>query len=577
MLELLSHQDDTLSITGKRWVYLPDDLHRLGLQLSQSHGIPDVVGTILATRGCTPQTAEGFLNPRLQDLMPDPSVLKDVDKVTERLVTAIRQKQRIAIFGDYDVDGATSSALLGRYLRFFGIEATIYIPDRMTEGYGPNVDAMRKLSENHDLIVTVDCGTVSFEPVAAAKADVIIIDHHQALEEIPDCIGVVNPNRQDETREFGYLCAAGVVFLVLVAVNRTLRQTQDVPDLRGWLDLVALGTVADVAPLVGLNRAFVQQGLKVMARRHNTGLRALSDTARLDGAPTPYHLGYVLGPRINAGGRIGNAGLGTQLLMSECADTTTRLAMKLDQINEERRAIEKAVLEEAIAQVESRSTQNDLIWAYSEDWHPGVVGIVASRLKEKYQRPAIVIGAEGKGSGRSVEGIDLGFCVAACVKNALLLKGGGHEMAAGLTACPKTLDDAMSFIEEKIQAHGINLNSPKALTIMGNLSTAGVTLDLCTMLEHCGPYGAGAPSPRFCLPNVRLTSIMPMGESHLRLTAQDESGKSVTAVAFQASENGLADSLNKTRSFSLVGKIERNDWKGRQTAQFQVEDAAGGS
>lgn len=567
------------SITGRRWLGVSSGTERLGLQLAQAYGVPDVVGRILAMRGCTPQTAEGFLNPRLRDLMPDPSCLKDMDIVTERLVKAIRKKERLAIFADYDVDGATSGALLGRYLRFFGIESTLYVPDRIEEGYGPNIAAMQTLGATHDLIVTVDCGTVSFEPIAAADTDVLVIDHHLALEALPDCIGVVNPNRQDETKDYGYLCAAGVVFLVLVALNRALRAYGiEVPDLRTWLDLVALGTVADVAPLVGLNRAFVQQGLRVMAHRQNVGLRALSDVARLSGPPTPYHLGYVLGPRINAGGRVGSANLGVQLLMSECYDTSTRLAMKLQQFNEERRAIEAAVLEEATAQVEARSAHHsmhgDLVWAYDAQWHPGVVGIVASRLKETFRRPAIVIGAEGKGSGRSVEGIDLGHLVAACVRDGLLPKGGGHEMAAGLTACPERLEEAMRYLEGRISAHNIDFGAPRDLNVIGNLSAGGVTLTLCDLLEKCGPYGAGAPAPRFCLPDMRITSIAPMAEVHLRLTLQDSDGQKIQGVAFQAVQNNLAATLNTTQSFHIVGKIERNDWKGRQSAQLQVEDAA---
>lgn len=569
------HLGVTHSITGRCWRGIPSSIERLGLKLAQSMGVPDVVGSILATRQCTPETAGSFLEPKLMDLMPDPSVLYDVDVVAERLVTAIISQQRIAIFGDYDVDGATSSALLGRYLRYFGLEATLYIPDRIEEGYGPNIDAMQMLGETHDLIVTVDCGTVSFDPIAATSTDVIVIDHHLAQEDLPACIGVVNPNRQDETRDYGYLCAAGVVFLVLVAVNRILRKTnRAVPDLRAWLDLVALGTVADVAPLVGLNRAFVQQGLKVMANRHNPGLRALSDVARLTGTPTAYHLGFILGPRINAGGRVGNPTLGVKLLMSACTDTSTRLAMKLHQYNEERQVIEKSVLEEAIAQVESRDTNAGLVWAYGTDWHPGVVGIVASRLKEKFQRPAIVIGAQGKGSGRSVEGIDLGNIVAACTREGLLAKGGGHEMAAGLTADISKLSEAMTYMTDKVAATSIDLNAPKDLHILGNISAAGANLDLCSKLEKCGPYGAGAPAPRFCLSHVRIKSMMPMADIHLRLTLQDETGQTIQAVAFQAANNGLRDGLNMTDSFHLVGKLERNDWKGRQNVQFMLEDAA---
>jgi single-stranded-DNA-specific exonuclease len=427
----------SISLTGRRWVGPLPDAQRLALAMMQQTNLPLPLCHTLVARGVLPTDARDFLAPALRDLLPDPLCLRDTGKAAERFLTAVMARQKIAIFADYDVDGGASVALLIIWLRAMGHQATLYIPDRIDEGYGPNVPAMRDLGAGHDLIICVDCGTISHDPIAAAGCDVIVLDHHLAAETLPPAFAVVNPNRIDETGDLGHLCAAGVVFLMLVEANRQLRGTGvSGPDLMAMLDLVALATVADVAPLVGVNRAFVRQGLKVMARRERPGLRALADIAHIDSAPSVYSLGFVLGPRVNAGGRIGQADLGARLLATDNEAEAAALAERLNALNSARRDIEAGVRGAALAQAEARGFDAPLVWAAGEGWHPGVVGIVASRLKEASGRPAVVIGFEdgiGKGSARSIFGVDLGAAVQRLAAEGLLIKGGGHKMAAGLT------------------------------------------------------------------------------------------------------------------------------------------------
>ena len=470
------------SVLARRWTGPGEEVERLGAAVAQTIEAPEIVGRVLAARGVAPESAAAYLSPTLRDLTPDPSTLKDMDAAAERLVRAVDQGERIAIFGDYDVDGGASCALLVDWLRALGRDATVYIPDRIDEGYGPNDEAMEALAKAHDLIVCVDCGTLSHGPVAAAMkagADVMIADHHLAGETLPDCLAVVNPNRHDDDSGMGHLCAAGVVFLLLIAANRLRRAAgKDAPDLMAALDLVALATVADVAPLIGLNRAFVRQGLKVMAQRARPGLRALADVANLTSAPAAFHLGYLLGPRVNAGGRIGKADLGARLLATTSEEEAEGIAHELDRLNAERRRIEADVLAAAVEQAEARGADAPLVWAAADGWHPGVVGIVAARLKERFNRPAVVIGvdgAEGKGSARSVEGVDLGAAVAACAREGVLLKGGGHRMAAGLTVAADRIEEAMEMLAAKLAKDFAALPTARALRIDGALTAAAAT------------------------------------------------------------------------------------------------------
>lgn len=568
------------SLTGRRWLGPAPEAARLAEAMMQATRLPLALCAVLVQRGISPQDAASYLAPALRDLLPDPLSLRDMGPATDRFLLAVRRKERIAIFADYDVDGGSSAALLLVWLRAMGHAATLYIPDRIDEGYGPNVPAMQALAAAHDLIVCVDCGTLSHEPIAAAAgADVIVLDHHLGGEVLPPALAVVNPNRQDEDGALAHLCAASVVFLMLVEANRRLRQDGvQGPDLMAMLDLVALATVADVAPLVGVNRAFVRQGLRVMARRDRVGLRALADVARMDQAPTPYALGFLLGPRVNAGGRIGQADLGARLLATQSEAEAAALAERLDQLNTERREIEAAVRAAALAQAEARGTDGPLVWAAGEGWHPGVVGIVAARLKEATNRPAVVIGLEngiGKGSARSVSGVDLGAAVQRVEAEGLLLKGGGHKMAAGLTIEEAQIPTAMARLGELLARQGAGAGGPADLHLDGLLAPAGATMDLVEQLESAGPYGASSPAPRFAFASVAVQARR-IGESHLRLTFGDGMGAKLDAVAFGAFDGPLGPALENPghQRFHLAGKLELNTYGGRTKVQLRLEDAA---
>lgn len=569
------------SATGRRWVGLSEASDRQAQVIAQQTGLPATLSRTLARLGVLPEAATAFLAPSLRDLMPDPSIFRDMDTAAARIKQAISARQRIAIFADYDVDGGSSAALLIDFLRQMGLTATLYVPDRIDEGYGPNEPAMAELAAAHDLIICVDCGTLSHDAIGAAKGtDVIVLDHHMGGETLPPALAVVNPNRQDEDNDFGNLCAAGVVFLTLVAINRLLRaDNQTTPDLMALLDLVALATVADVAPLTGLNRALVRQGLVIMGRRNRVGLAALSDAARLTSAPNSYHLGFALGPRINAGGRIGKADLGARLLSTIDPHEAASLADHLSQLNDDRREIEMQVRLQAMEQAESRGFDAPLVWAAHEGWHPGVVGIVAARLKEATNRPTVVIGFdgdEGKGSGRSVTGIDLGSAIATCTREGLLLKGGGHKMAAGLTVSAENLEPAMARLSELLEKQGANDIGPKDLMLDGSVMPSAITTDLIEQLEQAGPFGAGAPAPRFALPAQRITFAKRAGESHLRITAQDAGGGRIDAICFGAYDSPLGPLIDENRGklFHLAGRLEVDDWGGRKKAKLRLEDAA---
>nr|WP_325252426.1 single-stranded-DNA-specific exonuclease RecJ [Amylibacter sp.] len=569
------------SATGRRWVGLSEASDRQAQVIAQQTGLPATLCRTLARLGVLPEAATAYLAPSLRDLMPDPSIFRDMDTAAARIKQAISTRQRIAIFADYDVDGGSSAALLIDYFRQMGLSATLYVPDRIDEGYGPNEPAMAELAAGHDLIICVDCGTLSHDAIGAAKGtDVIVLDHHMGGETLPPALAVVNPNRQDEDNEFGNLCAAGVVFLTLVAINRLLRaDNQTTPDLMALLDLVALATVADVAPLTGLNRALVRQGLVIMGRRNRVGLAALSDVARLTSAPNSYHLGFALGPRINAGGRIGKADLGARLLSTIDPHEASSLADHLSQLNDDRREIEMQVRLQAMEQAEARGFDAPLVWAAHEGWHPGVVGIVAARLKEATNRPTVVIGfdgGEGKGSGRSVTGIDLGSAIATCTREGLLLKGGGHKMAAGLTVTAENLEPAMARLSDLLEKQGANDIGPKDLMLDGSVMPSAITTDLIEQLEQAGPFGAGAPAPRFALPAQRITFAKRAGETHLRITAQDAGGGRIDAICFGAYDSPLGPLIdgNRGKLFHLAGRLEVDDWGGRKKAKLRLEDAA---
>ena len=582
------------SLTGRRWMpRLEDD--RLALQLAQQAEIPELVARVLAARGVTPETCEAHLNPTLKNYLPDPSSVADMDVAADRISRAIIGEEHVAVFGDYDVDGATSSALLKRYFEMVGAQLRIYIPDRIKEGYGPNAPAFMKLKDlGVSLIITVDCGTMAHKPLGIAKErglDVVVVDHHQAEPQLPPAVAVVNPNRLDDTSGLGQLAAVGVVFLLLVALNRSLRAKgwfegeRREPNLLELLDLAALGTVCDVVPLTGLNRALVSQGLKVMGGRKNLGLAALGDVSKLDGKPGTYHAGFLLGPRVNAGGRVGRADLGARLLTTHDEAEAHEIAAALDTYNRERQAIEALVLEQALEQVGTqlaRSGANQappMIVAAAQGWHPGVIGIVASRLKDKYERPTFVIAldnkGEGKGSGRSIPGVDLGRAVTAALEAGLLSNGGGHAMAAGLTVPAGKLEALQTFLVGRVADDVLAAGETRLLKLDGALTTSAASRDMFDLLEQAGPYGAGNIEPRFAVPRVRIVRADRVGQNHVRCILAGDEGGRLKGIAFRAADSELGEGLLNSGGavFHVAGRLKADDWQGRRDVQLQIDDA----
>ncbi|WP_181705614.1 single-stranded-DNA-specific exonuclease RecJ [Chthonobacter rhizosphaerae] len=561
--------------------------------IAQRHGLPDVVARVLVGRQVSVEDAAAYLEPSIRSLMPDPSVLRDMDAAAERVADAVERGERIALFGDYDVDGATSSALFGRFLQHQGLDPAVYIPDRLVDGYGPNPRAIQDLADGGaTLLVTLDCGTQSFEAFEAARRiglDVVTFDHHQSGVDLPEVRALVNPNRQDDLSGLGHLCAAGVSFLGVVAVNRELRrrgwyQRRGLaePDLLGLLDLVALGTVCDVVPLVGLNRAFVVKGLQVMRARANRGLAALADVVKLSGPPTCYHLGFLIGPRINAGGRIGDSGLGARLLM--CADMVEagRMAVELDRLNRERQQLEAEALDAAEAMVTASLVQSDpaVLVAASAEWHPGIVGLVAARLKERHNRPAFAIALKGDGtgtgSGRSIPGVDVGSVVRAAVDAKLLLKGGGHPMAAGLTIEEAKIPDFTAFADDCLKTGVASARSVHELAVDGAITAGGATVQLVETIDRAGPFGAGQPDPVFVLPAHRVAYAETIGNGHVRMTLCSADGTKLKGMAFRAAGQPLGDFLTSARDrpIHVAGVLGLDYWHGEPRVQMRVLDAA---
>jgi single-stranded-DNA-specific exonuclease len=586
--------DVETSALGQPWRPRLDaagELHALAI--AQIGGHDDLLARVLAGRGVLPDAVDRHLAPSFRDLMPDPDSLRDMSAATERLRRAVMAHEKVAIFGDYDVDGACSAALLSEYLRACGLETIVHIPDRVTEGYGPNVEAIQAFaSQGATLMVTVDCGAVSREPFEVASQlglDVIVFDHHQAPEVLPTTAALVDPNREDDLSGLGYLCAAGVVFMALVALNRALREAGfwnggKGPDLLASLDLVALATVADVVPLIGLNRAFVIKGLAIMRERRRPGLAALLDIAGADGPPRPYHLGFVIGPRINAGGRIGDAALGMRLLTASDDIEARAIAVELDRLNRVRQQIEIEALVEAEAEallslgLEERGAA---VVVAGAKWPPGVVGLLAARLKERFERPAFALSLAGgfaTGSGRSIVGVDLGRVVRAAIEAGVAIKGGGHAMAAGVTLATERLGDWRAFLEERLGQAVTKARAEAGLKVDAALTANAATPELVHRLEAAGPYGAGAPEPVFALPRHRLAEVTPVGADgrHLRLRAVAGDGRAVEGMAFRASGKKLGEALTRLRGapVHLAGTLAVNRFGGRERAQIRVVDVA---
>jgi single-stranded-DNA-specific exonuclease len=580
------------SVSGRRWRVRPAD-EGDARTIAERLALPEIVGRLLANRGIGLDEAPGFLAPRLRDQLPDPAHLRDMEPAVARLVRAISDGEPIVVFGDYDVDGATSAALLLRFFAAVGAHASVYVPDRMREGYGPNAPALLRLkAEGAAVAVTVDCGATAHDALAAAAAaglDVIVVDHHVTEPLLPPAVAVINPNRLDEESPHGVLAAVGVAFLLAVAVNRALREAgwyaaRAEPDLLQWLDLVALGTVCDVVPLTGVNRALVRQGLRVARQARNPGLRALAAVGSVTTPLDAYHLGFVLGPRVNAGGRVGAADLGARLLATDDPALAAELAQRLDAYNSERREIEAQTLAAAIEAVEAWPQSPALVFVAAEGWHPGVIGIVAARLKERYERPACVVALAdglGKGSGRSVPGVALGPAVIAARQAGLLVNGGGHAMAAGFTVAAERLDALRDFLAERL-GDGIDRERPvPELMIDAALSVAGATAGLIDHLEAIAPFGAANPEPRFAFPSALLAHVEPVGPNgaggHLRCVLADTTGPArLKAIAFRVADTPLGAFLAaaRGRAIHLAGTLRRDTWRGGDAVQLIIDDAA---
>jgi single-stranded-DNA-specific exonuclease len=582
------------SVCGRVW---RDRLDERGtaraLSMTQRHGVSELLARVLAGRGVEADTADEFLDPTVRKLMPDPDTLTDMPKAAARIAEAVLRNERVAIFGDYDVDGATSAAVLAKFLAHAGSEPLIHIPDRLFEGYGPNTEAVRALAEKGArLLITVDCGTTSIEPLAAAKAlglDVVVIDHHQADEVLPPADALINPNRLDDLSGLNHLAACCLVFMTVVAVNRELRkrafwtEARPEPDLLDLLDLVALGTVADVVPLKGLNRAFVSKGLLAMRRRESVGLTALMDASRLTGPPECWHLGFLLGPRINAGGRIGRADLGVRLLLETDAAQAGAMAAELDRLNRERQTIEQATLAQAEAEAMAAlgiEEKGAVVVTAGHGWHPGVVGLVAARLKERYGRPAFAIALEpggvGTGSGRSITGVDLGAAVRHAVTAGLLIKGGGHAMAAGVTIAPDKLAAFRAYLEETLAEPVEAARRDDALLIDGAVTAAGATVALCTDIARAGPFGAGHAEPVFALPSHTIAYAEEVGQAHVRVRLRAGDGATINTIAFRAAGKPLGQALlaNRGRNIHAAGTLSIDRWNGEERVQFRLMDLA---
>jgi single-stranded-DNA-specific exonuclease len=582
------------SATGRAW---RDRLDARGaaraLAIAQRHDLPELLARILAGRNVEVDAVEAFLDPTIKRSMPDPNVLTAMPEAAARIADAVQRGETVAIFGDYDVDGATSAAVLARFLRRAGIEPLIHIPDRLFEGYGPNVEAVRALAaRGATLLVTVDCGTTSIEPLVQARAlgvDVVVIDHHQADEALPPALAIVNPNRRDDLSGLGYLAAVGLTFMTVVATNRLLRSrgywTADrpEPDLLSFLDDVALGTVADVVALTGLNRAFVAKGLIALRQRNRVGHTSLMDVARLNGPPEAWHLGFLLGPRINAGGRIGRADLGVRLLLEDDPVEAARIAAELDRLNRERQMIEMDTVAQAEAEAMAAlgiEEKGAVVVTAAEGWHPGIVGLVAARLKEKFGRPAFAIALEpggiGTGSGRSIPGVDIGRAVRRAVAEGLLEKGGGHAMAAGVTVRKAALAQLRAFLEAMLAADVAIARRANGLLIDGAVSASAANVELVAMIERAGPFGSGNPEPVIALPAHTIVYAEEAGQAHIRVRLKSADGAYVGAIAFRAGGQKLGAALlqNRGRQVHAAGSFALDRWQGEERVQFRLTDIA---
>ena len=577
---------NSLSISGKNWIFKKYNQEDLNF-LKESFSLDEITSKLLSIRKIKKEDISSFLNPSIKNFLPNPNILIDMEKTTLRTIKAILNKEKIGIFGDYDVDGATSTALLGNYFSELNLKYEIYIPDRKKEGYGPSVQGFQELiNKKVKIIFTVDCGTLSYDAINFAKkekVDVIVLDHHQSEIKLPSAFSIVNPNRFDDKSNLQYLCAAGVTFMFLVSLNRELRtqkwfeQNNIIePNLINYLDLVSLGTVCDVVPLTGLNRAIVKQGLKIIKTKKNLGLKTLLDICKIESNPSIYHLGYLIGPRINAGGRVGKCSHGANLLLNKDPKYTFKLAIELDQFNKERQMLEKDLLQKILG--ETKDYINDPVLVLSgNNWHEGIIGIVAARLKDKFNKPVIIIsvnGDEGKASARSIVGFDIGSVIIAATQENLLLKGGGHKMAGGFSIKIKNIEKFKSFVFKKYRSINENLKSDKPLLLDSVIAPSAVNLDFYKKVELLSPFGSGNPEPKFIIENLKTINGKIVGEKHIKSVLLGEDGSIIKSIAFNATDKDLGSYLLKknNKSFNIAGKLSLNEWKGQSNVEFIIDD-----
>ena len=574
------------SVSGKNWISKEFSLAEVDF-LKTNFFLDEIVAKLLSIRKIKKEEINIFLKPSIKNILPNPYILKDMDTAIDRTEKAVIKKETIGIFGDYDVDGATSTAILGKYFDLLNIPFQIYIPDRKNEGFGPNKKAFSKFIEQGvKLIFTVDCGTLSFAPIDFAKkknVDVIILDHHQSETKLPSAHSIVNPNRFDDRSELNYLCAAGVCFMFLVALNKRLRDQQwfsnnsiKEPDLMSILDLVSLGTVCDVVPLVGLNRAMVHQGLKILKRKNNLGLKTLIEVCNIESSISTYHLGYVLGPRINAGGRVGKSTHGANLLLNESPKNAFKLAIDLNTYNKERQILETKLLNE-ILNTDFKNNSDPVIILHGDNWHEGVIGIIAARVKEKFNKPTIIIsvnGDVGKGSCRSIHGFDLGSTIIGAVQSGLLVKGGGHKMAAGFTIDMKKIEEFKEFVFRKFKSININLEERKNYYFDAEIAPSAVNIDFFEKINLLAPFGSGNPEPRFIIKDVKIVNSKIVGEKHIKIILVGADATTLKAVSFNSVETDLGSYLLKKsiKPISIAGKLSLNEWRGQRNVEFIIDD-----
>ena len=577
---------NSVSVRGKNWIskeFNSDDISFL----KTNYFLDEIVAKLLSIRKIKKEDVKSFLEPTIKNILPNPFILKDMDKAINRTIDAIKNDEKIGIFGDYDVDGATSTAVLGQYFRSLKINFEIHIPDRKNEGFGPNEKAFKKfIDQGVNLIFTVDCGTLSFDPISFAKnknIDVIILDHHQSETKLPDAHSIVNPNRFDDRSELNYLCAAGVCFLFLIALNKRLRddnwfklQKIDEPNLIKTLDLISLGTVCDVVPLIGLNRAIVYQGLKVLKKKNNLGIKTLIELNNIENNITAYHLGYVLGPRINAGGRVGKSSHGANLLLNNNARETFKLASELNDYNKERQILEAELLNK-ILNTNHQNNSDPVIILQGENWHEGVIGIIAARVKEKFNKPTIIIStisSIGKGSARSIFGFDIGSIIIGAVQNGLLMRGGGHKMAAGFTINMEKIEAFKNFVFKKYKSINMDLEDKKKYFFDVEIAPSAVNLDFYEKVNLLSPFGSGNTEPRFLIQNLKIVNSRIVGEKHIKSVLIGSDSSSVKTISFNSVETELSAYLSKknTKSFNIVGKLSLNEWRGQKNVEFIIDD-----